>query len=121
MRGDILDEPITRVEQYLSAISGNETQVPERPITRVERYLAAILESGGGGGSGTTDYEALRNKPSINGVTLSGNIELADIMEDVTPTSVEEAVEEAGVEEAVEDAGLEDIVADAWNAAFDGG
>lgn len=29
--------------------------------------------SGGGGGGGTTNYNDLSNKPSINGVTLSGN------------------------------------------------
>lgn len=29
--------------------------------------------SGGGGGSGTTNYNELENKPSINGVVLSGN------------------------------------------------
>lgn len=32
-----------------------------------------VAGKGGGGGSGTTDYEALSNKPSIEGVTLSGN------------------------------------------------
>lgn len=29
--------------------------------------------SGGGGGGGTSNYDELSNKPSINGVTLSGN------------------------------------------------
>lgn len=29
--------------------------------------------SGGGGGGGTTNYNELENKPSINGVVLSGN------------------------------------------------
>lgn len=29
--------------------------------------------SSGGGGGGTSDYSQLTNKPSINGVTLSGN------------------------------------------------
>ena len=33
----------------------------------------------GGGSGGTTDYTALTNKPSINGVTLSGNKTLEDI------------------------------------------
>lgn len=35
--------------------------------------------SGGGGSSGTTDYTDLSNKPSINGVTLSGNKTSSDL------------------------------------------
>ena len=33
--------------------------------------------SGGGGGGGTNDYNDLENKPSINGSTLTGNVNLA--------------------------------------------
>lgn len=43
------------------------------------------IETGGGGGGGTTDYNQLTNKPSINGVTLSGNKTSDDI--DVAPES----------------------------------
>lgn len=35
--------------------------------------------SSGGGGGGTSDYSQLINKPSINGVTLSGNKTSADL------------------------------------------
>lgn len=35
------------------------------------------LEEGGGGG-GTTDYEKLKNKPSINGTEVSGNKPASD-------------------------------------------
>lgn len=35
--------------------------------------------SGGGGTGGTTDYTELENKPSINGVTLSGNKTASDL------------------------------------------
>lgn len=35
--------------------------------------------SGGGGEGGTTNYNQLTNKPSINGVTLSGNKSLSDL------------------------------------------
>ena len=35
--------------------------------------------SGGGGGGGTSDYTDLTNKPSINGVTLSGNKTASDL------------------------------------------
>lgn len=34
----------------------------------------------GGGGGGTLDYSKLRNKPSINGVTLEGNKTAAQLM-----------------------------------------
>lgn len=33
----------------------------------------------GGGGTGTTDYNQLNNKPSINSVTLQGSLTLADL------------------------------------------
>ena len=35
--------------------------------------------SGGGGGGGTSNYNDLSNKPSINGVTLSGNKTSGDL------------------------------------------
>lgn len=35
--------------------------------------------SGGGGGGGTSNYNDLSNKPSINGVTLTGNKSSADL------------------------------------------
>lgn len=105
-----METPITRQEQYLSAIAGNPGIVPEYPITREEQYLAAILEGGGSGG--TTDYERLQNKPSINGVELSGDVTLSNIMADVTQEDVEEALPEADIEQ---------IVANAWSAAFNEG
>jgi hypothetical protein len=33
----------------------------------------------GGGGGGTSDYEELENKPSINGVTLEGELTTEDL------------------------------------------
>lgn len=41
------DNPITRAEQYLSRIAGEETELPPYPITRMEQYLAEIAENGG--------------------------------------------------------------------------
>ena len=75
-------EPLTRVEQYLSAIAGvtSLSDIPEKPLTRIEKYLNKIVENGGGGGGGgTTDYTDLTNKPQINSVTLTGNKSLSDI------------------------------------------
>lgn len=47
---------------------------------KAERVAAALeaLAQGGGGG-GTSNYNLLTNKPSINNVTLSGNITLSDL------------------------------------------
>ena len=74
-------EPLTREEQYLSAIAGvtSSSDIPPKPLTRVEEYLNKIVENGGGGGGGTTDYTQLSNKPQINSVTLTGNKSLSDI------------------------------------------
>jgi hypothetical protein len=46
----------------------------------LEGYVEGMINlNGGGGGGGTSDYEDLENKPSINGVTLSGNKTTSDL------------------------------------------
>lgn len=65
------NEPNTRLEMYLNGIADGG-QIPAEPKTRLEMYLDYIAQNGGGGG-GTTNYNALNNKPQINGVTLQGN------------------------------------------------
>ena len=47
-------EPLTREEEYLSAIAGvtSSDDIPEKPLTRTEKYLNKIVENGGGGGGG---------------------------------------------------------------------
>lgn len=49
-------EPLTREEQYLSAIAGvtSSSDIPPKPLTRIEKYLNKIVENGGGGGGGFT-------------------------------------------------------------------
>ena len=42
-------------------------------------YLNGIAYPSGGGGGGTSDYNELTNKPSINGVILAGNKTAADL------------------------------------------
>lgn len=64
------NEPNTRLEMYLNGIA-NGGEIPAEPKTRLEMYLDYIAQNGGGGG--TTNYNALNNKPQINGVTLQGN------------------------------------------------
>ena len=47
-------------------------------MNELELLLGQVY-SGNGNGSGTTNYNALSNKPQINGVTLSGNKTAADL------------------------------------------
>ena len=61
-------EPVTHLEK---TIAGQET-----PVTHLEKIIALY---GGGSGSGTNNYNALLNKPSINGIDLIGNKTLADL------------------------------------------
>ena len=75
-------EPLTREEQYLSAIAGvtSSSDIPEKPLTRIEEYLNKIVENGGGGGGGgTSDYTQLSNKPQINSHELSGDKSSSDL------------------------------------------
>ena len=60
--------PISHLEKFIAG----ETS----PISHLEKIIALY---GGSGGSGTNNYNALLNKPSINGVTLTGNKTLVDL------------------------------------------
>ena len=64
-------EPTTHLEKVITG--------DVEPITHLEQVIALYGGTGGSGGSGTTNYNALLNKPSINGVTLTGNKTLADL------------------------------------------
>ena len=57
-------------------------------------YLLANV-SGGGGGSGTNNYNDLENKPSINNVTLKGNKTAADLGI-VVPTKISQLTNDSG-------------------------
>ena len=61
-------EPISHLEKVVAG--------QEEPISHLEKIIALY---GGSGGSGTNNYNALLNKPSINGVTLTGNKTLIDL------------------------------------------
>ena len=63
-------EPISHLEKVITGYV--------EPISHLEQVIA-LYGSGSGGGSGTTNYNALLNKPSINGVDLIGNKTLADL------------------------------------------
>ena len=66
---------LSRVEEILqSKIDGTTYDKP--PLSRVEELL---LELDTGGGGGTTDYNQLSNLPTLNGVTLQGDLKSADV------------------------------------------
>ena len=95
------EEPETREEQYLSAIAQvtPATQIPPEPLTRVEAYLNKIVENGtGGGGGGTTNYNALENKPQINSHELSGNKSSSDLGLQPTLTTAQQAAVDSGID-----------------------
>ena len=97
------EKPETREEQYLSAIAQvtPATQIPPKPLTRVEAYLNKIVENGtGGGGGGTTNYNALENKPQINSHELSGNKSSADLGLQSTLTTAQQAAVDSGIDSA---------------------
>ena len=58
------------------------------------KSFAAGRNSASGSG-GTADYAALANKPSIGGVTLSGNHAVADFLTDIAATEVARTVADA--------------------------
>lgn len=85
--------PESRVEEILfDTINGEEYNgLPESRIEELLLELKAVIEAGGGGGGGTTNYNLLQNKPSINGVTLSGNKTSADLSIDQPLTEAQMA------------------------------
>ena len=61
--------PISHTEKVIAGM--------ESPISHLEKIIA--LYGGSGGSGGTNNYNALLNKPSINGVTLTGNKTLTQL------------------------------------------
>ena len=59
-------EPISHLEKVVAG--------QEEPISHLEKIIALY-----GGSGGTTNYNDLLNKPSINGIDLVGNKTLADL------------------------------------------
>lgn len=67
----------SRVETLLGSILTGEDLGIEKPASRVEELLKGIYdEGGGGGGSGTMNYEELHNLPRINGEEIKGDHDL---------------------------------------------
>lgn len=100
------EEPLTREEQYLSAIAGvtEATEIPEKPLTRVEAYLDKIVENGGGGGGGGTVNNAKitiqKNGTDVESFTLNQStdetINISGIAEADSNGQIEAAIVKAG-------------------------
>ena len=58
-------EPISHIEKVITGTA--------EPISHLEWIIATYGGGSGSGSSGTTNYNDLTNKPSINGITLTGN------------------------------------------------
>lgn len=65
------EKPLSRTEQYLASMAGQETELPEKPLSRVEQYLDYIAKHGGGGGGMTLhvcasgEYDSTTRVPTI--------------------------------------------------------
>ena len=81
---------LSRNEDILYAIINGEVyeKVPQSRMEALLLELKDVIEAGGGG-SGTTNYNVLTNKPSINGVTLSGN-KTSEDLNIVSPLTAEQ-------------------------------
>lgn len=56
-----------------------------------------IKEGGGGGSGGATNYNSLTNKPSINEVTLTGNISFQQLgIAEISNSEIEAIIQEIG-------------------------
>lgn len=67
----------SRLYKFLRKIAGDEVSIT--PANVFEDCLDDIADAVAEGGGGTSDYADLINKPSINGVTLSGDKSLEDL------------------------------------------
>ena len=61
--------PISHIEKVIAG--------QEAPISHLEWIIATY--GGGSSSGGTTNYNDLTNKPSINGITLTGNKTSVDL------------------------------------------
>ena len=64
-------EPISHTEKVIAGTV--------QPISHLEWIIATYGGGSGSGSSGTTNYNDLTNKPSINGITLTGNKTSVDL------------------------------------------
>lgn len=80
MTVELPENPESRKESYLAKIAGQDVTIPEAPESRIESYLAYIAENGGGGGGGTSNFNQLSNRPKYNGVTMTGDTNIPEVV-----------------------------------------
>lgn len=71
-------DPVTRIDQYMSYLTGNTDYYPKDPITREEQYLYYLCVNGGVGGNVTPEQiqQAVDDYLSKNPVA-AGELELS--------------------------------------------
>lgn len=70
-------DPVTRIDQYMSYLTGNTDCYPKDPITREEQYLYYLCVNGGMGGATPEQIQqAVDNYLNENPVT-AGELELS--------------------------------------------
>lgn len=79
--------PITRQEQYLSRIAGEETVIPDKPITREEQYLDYIARNGSGGITVDEEMSDSSTNPVQNKVITAAIANKADLIDGKVPAS----------------------------------
>lgn len=65
----------------------------------IELEIEEIFETSGGdsGGTGDRNYENLKNKPSINGVKLIGDVSLEELgIAEISNSEIEEIIKSIG-------------------------
>lgn len=84
--GELNKTGIERNELYVDARDlqpdDGESYIDDENVSESTTYSSSLIEkkiSGGGGGGGTKDYNALTNKPKIDGVELKGDISLSGL------------------------------------------
>lgn len=65
--------------QLVANVEANPSGAPSQTLVSIRVGDVIYSIPSGGGGSGTSDYNALNNKPKVNNVTLSGDMTLADL------------------------------------------
>ncbi|MBR2246715.1 MAG: hypothetical protein IJ880_06805, partial [Bacilli bacterium] len=72
------NNPQSRDEEILIAMIDGE-EYDKIPQSRMEELLLELKEVIEEGGGGTSDYTKLQNLPTINNVTLTGDMTAADL------------------------------------------
>ena len=65
--------------QLVADVEANPSGAPSQTLVSIRVGDVIYSIPSGGGGGGTSDYNALNNKPKVNNVVLSGDLTLADL------------------------------------------